>query len=84
MKLADDRLLMTYGYRRAPFGVQARVSDDHGESWSEPMIVYGGGKTVDLGYPSTVQLDDGSLLTIWYEVQEGWFAKLRSCHWTIS
>jgi sialidase-1 len=84
MKLADDRLLMTYGYRRAPFGVQARVSDDHGESWSEPMIVYGGGKTVDLGYPSTVQLDDGSLLTIWYEVQEGWFAKLRSCRWTIS
>ena len=83
-RLADGRLLMTYGYRRAPLGVQARVSDDAGDTWSDAMVVYGDGKSGDLGYPSTVQLDDGSLFSIWYEVQEGWFAKLRACRWTIS
>ena len=85
-KLADGRLLMTYGYRRAPMGVQARVSDDNGDTWSEAMIIYGEGATGDLGYPSTVQLDDGSLLSVWYEVQpqESPLSKLRSCRWTIS
>ena len=84
MKLADGRLLMTYGYRRQPLGVQARVSDDNGETWSEPALIYDQGKSSDLGYPSTVQLDDGSLITVWYELQEGWFAKLRMCRWSIS
>ena len=83
-KLNDGRLLMTYGYRRAPLGIQARVSDDNGETWSDAMQIYGDGKTGDVGYPSTVQLDDGSLFTVWYEVMEGWFAKLRSARWTIS
>ena len=83
-KLADGRLLMTYGYRRAPLGVQARVSDDNGDTWSDAMVIYGDGKSGDLGYPSTVQLDDGSLLSVWYEVVDGPLSKLRSCRWTIS
>ena len=85
-RLADGRLLMTYGHRRDPLGVQTRVSDDAGDTWSEALVIYGGGETWDLGYPSTVQLDDGSLLTVWYEVlpQEGPLSKLRSCRWTIS
>ncbi|MBQ2039773.1 MAG: exo-alpha-sialidase [Thermoguttaceae bacterium] len=83
MKLKDGRLLMTYGYRRAPLGVKARVSDDNGDTWSEEMTVYAEGKSGDIGYPSTVQLDDGSLYTVWYEVQEGWFAKLRAARWSI-
>lgn len=83
-RLSDGRLLMTYGHRRDPIGVQARVSEDHGETWSDAMTIYGEGRTTDIGYPSTVQLDDGSLFTVWYEVQEGWFAKLRAARWTIS
>ena len=82
-KLKDGRLLMTYGYRREPFGIQARVSDDCGETWSEPITVYGGGASADLGYPSTVVLDDGSLFTLWYELVDG-LAKLRSARWTLA
>ena len=82
-KLQDGRLLMTYGYRREPFGIQARVSDDCGETWSEPITVYGGGASPDLGYPSTVVLDDGSLFTLWYELVDG-LAKLRSARWTLA
>ncbi|MBQ9873237.1 MAG: exo-alpha-sialidase [Thermoguttaceae bacterium] len=84
MKLKDGRLLATYGYRRAPLGVQARVSDDNGETWSDPMQIYGDGTSGDLGYPSTVQLDDGSLFTVWYEVIDGSRARLRLARWTIS
>src|SRR5690606_28819034 len=64
LKLNDGRLLMTYGHRRASFGNQARLSEDHGKTWGEPIVVSGDGVGVDLGYPSTVQLADGSLLTV--------------------
>ena len=33
------------------------------------MIISGDGTTSDLGYPSTVELADGSLLTVWYELR---------------
>jgi hypothetical protein len=67
LRLRDDRLLMSYGHRRPPFGNQARISSDHGRTWSEPLIVSGDGAGGDLGYPSTVELGDGRLLTVWYE-----------------
>ena len=67
IRLQDDRLLMTYGHRRKPFGNQARISIDHGKTWSEPLIISGDGTNGDLGYPSTVELEDGNLLTAWYE-----------------
>lgn len=84
MRLADDRLLMTYGHRRKPFGNQARVSSDSGRSWSEPVIVSGDGPGGDLGYPSTVQLADGSLVTVWYEsMSASPMAVLRQARWNL-
>jgi hypothetical protein len=84
LRLSDGRLLMTYGHRRPPFGNQARVSEDHGRSWSEPLIVSGDGAGGDLGYPSTAQLADGSLLTVWYEQRPGPAkAILRQARWSL-
>ena len=68
LRLRDGRLLMTYGHRRPPLGNQARISEDSGKTWSSAMIISGDGTSSDLGYPSTVELKDGSLLTVWYEV----------------
>ena len=83
-KLRDGRLLMTYGHRRKPLGIQARVSNNDGQSWSDPMILWDGGTSSDLGYPSTVQFDDGSLLTVWYERLAGnEKAVLRQARWRI-
>ncbi|MFK5923548.1 MAG: sialidase family protein [Verrucomicrobiota bacterium] len=83
-RLKDDRLLMTYGYRRKPFGNQARVSDDNGKTWSDPITISDDGASGDLGYPSTVQLDDGSLVTVWYEkMKESPNAVLRQAHWKL-
>jgi Neuraminidase (sialidase) len=85
VKLRDGRLLMTYGHRRAPLGNQARVSTDHGRTWSEPIVLYGEGITGDLGYPSTVELADGTLLSVWYEVTKGVKnATLRQARWRLA
>jgi sialidase-1 len=83
-RLRDGRLLMSYGHRRAPLGNQARVSQDHGRTWSESLIISGDGAKGDLGYPSTVELADGSLLTVWYEqLSESKQAVLRQTRWRL-
>lgn len=84
LRLRDDRLLMTYGHRRAPLGNQARVSDDHGRTWSEPILISSDGHSGDLGYPSTVELPDGVLLTVWYErLKRSPYAVLRQARWSL-
>ena len=84
LRLRDGRLLMSYGYRRAPFGNQARTSSDHGGTWSEPIVISDDGAGVDLGYPSTVELDSGLLVTVWYESLKGSaHAVLRQARWSI-
>ena len=85
LALRDGRLLMTYGHRRPPFGNQARISSDEGGTWGEAMILSGDGIGGDLGYPSTVELKDGSLLTVWYETMKAPArAVLRQAHWTLA
>jgi len=84
LRLRDGRLLMTYGYRRKPFGNQARVSSDGGKTWSAPITVSDDGAGGDLGYPSTVELADGTLLSVWYEqLASSPLAVLRQAHWKL-
>ncbi len=64
--LQDGRLCLTYGYRKPPFGVRARLSSDGGLTWSEEIVLRDGGGNHDLGYPRTVQRPDGTIVTIYY------------------
>ena len=85
LRLADGRLLMSYGYRRQPFGNQVRLSSDQGQSWSDPLTISADGHTGDLGYPSTVQCQDGSFVTVWYELLKGSpNAQLRQAKWKLA
>lgn len=85
LRRSNGSLLMTYGYRRAPYGNQARLSTDGGRSWSEPITLSADGAGTDLGYPSTVELGDGRLLTVWYEVMKGSSkAVLRQARWRLA
>jgi sialidase-1 len=86
LKLKDGRLLMTYGHRRAPLGNQARVSADNGRTWSEALMISTDGTSWDLGYPSTVELNDGFLLTVWYESMNKGADKavIRQAQWTLT
>ena len=84
LQSADGRLLMTCGHRREPLGNQARVSSDHGRTWSGPLPISADGANADLGYPVTVQLADRSLLTVWYErMADNNRAVLRQARWPL-
>ncbi|OVE78632.1 hypothetical protein BVY01_04885, partial [bacterium I07] len=66
IELEDGRLVLTYGYRRPPYGIRAIVSDDQGKSWGDEIILRDDGGNWDLGYPRTVQRSDGKLVTVYY------------------
>lgn len=84
LRLSDDRLLMTYGHRRAPLGNQARISMDNAQTWSEPMIIHGDATSGDLGYPSTVEIAANNFVTVWYEkLSDSRFAQLRMAQWQL-
>jgi hypothetical protein len=66
IRLKDDRLALTYGYRLEPYGIRARFSSDEGRTWGDEFILRQDGGTWDLGYPRTVQRPDGNLVTVYY------------------
>ncbi|MCQ2485027.1 MAG: glycoside hydrolase [Clostridia bacterium] len=59
-------LVSVYGYREYPYGIRAIFSRDNGETWSEPHTIYENHVSDDIGYPATVELDDSTLLTVFY------------------
>ncbi len=87
LRLRDGRLLMSHGHRRKPIGNLARVSSDHGRTWSEPLTISDDAMSGDMGYPSTVECADGTLVTVWYELlprqAEPPNAQLRQARWRI-
>ena len=64
IRLRDGRILLTHGNRTEDRGVDARFSADEGVTWSQSRRVmdFQG----DGGYPSSVQLADGQILTAYY------------------
>ncbi len=65
-RLRDGRLLLTYGTRSGTERTTKVLwSNDNGETWSRPVrVVDYHGK--DGGYPSSVPLPDGQVLTAYY------------------
>ncbi len=68
---SSGALICTYGRREAPFGERAMVSWDLGKTWTDDYILDDNCVDSDLGYPSTVELDDGSLFTVYYQKIHG-------------
>ncbi len=64
--LPDGRLCVTYGYRKEPTGVRARLSADEGRTWSPEIILRDDGFDGDLGYPRTLVRPDGRILSVYY------------------
>jgi hypothetical protein len=65
-QLPSGRLVLTYGYRAAPYGIRARLSDNQGKTWSKEIILRSDGGNFDIGYTRDVLLDNGKLLTVYY------------------
>lgn len=65
--LLNDGRLLTYGMRNKGFyGIGARFSRDFGVSWEYPIHLIDFEIATDGGYPSSVQLDDGTIVTAYY------------------
>ena len=66
--LSTENIVATYGYRSFPYGVRAVLSNDGGLSWNldREIILDQGSCSWDCGYPSTIALSSGKLLTVYY------------------
>jgi hypothetical protein len=60
-------LICVYGRREPPYGQRAMFSRDGGANWDADYILDDSAANPDLGYPATVELKDGRLLTVYYE-----------------
>lgn len=71
-RLKNGKLLLTYGNRIAgEFGVAVKFSADNGKTWSEESLIVDNLTSRDSGYPSSVQLPDGKIMTAYYSVGVG-------------
>ncbi|MBO5286468.1 MAG: exo-alpha-sialidase [Clostridia bacterium] len=68
---SSGAIIMTYGKRSEPRSEMATVSFDDGKTWSEPKVISKISESGDLGYPSSVELNDGSIFTAYYQREVG-------------
>ncbi len=85
IQLSNGWVLASYGVRREPFGEKACISKDGGKTWeTDTEIMIYPALNSDLGYPASVQLEDGSILTVYYQIdKEGEKTSLMSTHWRL-
>jgi hypothetical protein len=83
--LSGGYAMLSYGYRAKPFGARALLSADGGRTWlrDSEIILADWAENWDCGYPSTVRLADGRLLTALYSTAgqgDAWSCKGARCH----
>ena len=71
LELSDGRILHSFTSRiPGLFGVVFRLSEDRGETWGEPQVLISmpgsDWHKTDCGYPSSVELADGTIVTAYY------------------
>ena len=68
IRLRDGRLLLAYGHRNPPYGVHVMLSRDKGVTWDadQRIMLVGDCLTGDCGYPSSIQREDGTVVTAYY------------------
>lgn len=83
LQLRDSTLISVYGYRNAPYGIRMMYSKDGGETWSTDHVLYDEGESGDLGYPASVQLENGDILTVFYANTKG-VSDIKQIIWRFS
>ena len=80
LRHSSGAIVLTYGWRHAPYGQRARISRDDGATWSDEIILRDDGPDGDLGYPCSIELPGGDILTVYYQKRPG--ESLTSILWT--
>ena len=66
MRHSSGVIIMSVGRRVSPIADQVFLSYDEGKTWQGPYAIDTEAPDEDMGYPSTVELCDGSLMTVYY------------------
>jgi hypothetical protein len=65
--LDNKELLLTYGIRNSGcYGIDARIMSLENENWYTPLMVTDFDNAWDGGYPSSIQLENGDIVTAYY------------------
>ena len=86
VRLHSGDILATYGVRRPLFGQRACISRDGGKTWdiNGEIILRDDAPNGDLGYPATIELEPGELLTIYYQIDlPGEKTSLIATRWSL-
>jgi len=85
LRLADSRILLTFGWRQPRFGIRAALSDDDGASWDvdRTILIREGMRNGNLGYPVTLDCRDGSLLTLYYGEDDDGVTSILATRWEV-
>lgn len=85
LRLADTRLLLTYGWRQPGYGIRAVISEDDGESWdaNRTILIRQGMLNGNLGYPVTLDRQDGTLLTLYYGEEDDGVTSILATRWEV-
>ena len=68
LRLPDNRVLLTYGYRHKPFGIRARILNAECTDFATApeIVLREDGGNSDIGYTWAVQLDKNRVLVVYY------------------
>lgn len=83
--LPDGRVVLVYGYRHPPYGIRAVVSADEGLTWdtSHVITLRNDGAGYDLGYPRSLLLADGAILSVYYFVLDDRVTHVAATRWRV-
>lgn len=68
LRLPDNRVLLTYGYRHKPYGIRARILNAECTDFktSREIVLREDGGGFDIGYTWPVMLDNNRVLVVYY------------------
>lgn len=68
LRLPDNRVLLTYGYRHVPYGIRARILNPECTDYetAPEIILRDDGGNRDLGYTWSVLLNEKKILVVYY------------------
>ena len=72
LRLPDNRVLITYGYRHKPFGIRARILNAECTDFktAPEIVLREDGGNGDIGYTWPVQLSEDRVLVVYYYNKE--------------
>ena len=72
LRLKDNRILLTYGYRHEPYGIRARILNAECTDFATApeIVLRADGGSSDIGYTWATELQDDKVLVIYYFNQD--------------